>query len=256
MKSIFVFILSTYHLLVFSQQNVREVQIEYQLFCNTNQATKLFTTLYANNNTAIYQEKYSTAEDWQEHATKLPEGAKRFGGTDPDDPYLKIDSNSKKIFFFDIISNNNFLVEDNYPNFIWDITSETKNIAGYSCIKATTSYRGRTWVAWFTPQIPISFGPWKLCGLPGLIVEAYDTDNKYTFKPVKIEFKKNDILKKDFATLMQTKNTKPITYQQFLKDTEEVNENLHAKLNDNPDITITRIPFPREGMELKFEWEE
>ena len=249
----FVFSLQT--LIALSQQESKEIQVEYQLFCDTNQATKLFTTLYANYNTAVYQEKYSTAEDWQEHAKKLPEGAKRFGGTDLQDSYLKIDSNNKKIFFFDIIANNNFLVEDSYPDFHWNITSETKDIAGYSCIKATTSYRGRTWVAWFTPQIPVSFGPWKLFGLPGLIVEAYDTDNKYTFKPIKIEFIKNDILKKDFATLMETKNTKPITYQQFLKDTEEFNDNLINDVKD-PNVTITRIPFPREGEELKFEWEE
>jgi len=255
MKLLMTFIFSLQNLIAFSQQESKEIQVEYQLFCDTNQATKLFTTLYANSNTAVYQEKYSTAEDWQEHAKKLPEGVKRFGATDPDDSYFKIDSNSKKIFFFDIIASNNFLVEDNYPDFNWNITSETKNIAGYPCIKATTSYRGRTWVAWFTPQIPISFGPWKLFGLPGLIVEAYDTDNKYTFKPIKIEFKKNDILKKDFATLMETKNTKPITYQQFLKDTEEFNDNLINDVRDS-NVTITRIPFPREGEELKFEWEE
>jgi len=41
-----------------------------------------------------------------------------------------------------------------------------------------------------------------------------------------------------------------------LNDREELNENLYARVNDNPDTTITRIPFPCEGMELKYEWEE
>ena len=51
----------------------------------------------------------------------------------------------------------------------WDISDESKEIIGYQCFKATTDYRGRRWTAWFTPEIPIQDGPWKLCGLPGLI---------------------------------------------------------------------------------------
>jgi len=256
MKLLIALVFSLQTLIALSQQESKEIQVEYQLFYNTNLPTTLFATLSANSNIAIYQEKYSTSQDWEEHTVKAPEGAKRFGGTDLYDPYLKIDSKIKEILFFDKVSSTNFLVKDSYQDFVWNITSETKDVAGYSCTKATTTYRGRAWIAWFTPQIPISFGPWKLFGLPGLIVEAYDTDNKYAFKSIKIEFKQNTILQKDFATLMETKNTKPITYQKFLKDTDELSENLYMRVNDNPDITITRIPFPREGLELKFEWEQ
>lgn len=61
------------------------------------------------------------------------------------------------------------------------IDDSTKTILGYECIMATTDYHGRKWVAWFTPEIPMNAGPWKLLGLPGLILEAVDNTNQHQF---------------------------------------------------------------------------
>ncbi|MDE5887847.1 MAG: GLPGLI family protein [Muribaculaceae bacterium] len=63
----------------------------------------------------------------------------------------------------------------------WSIESDTKEILGYECIKATCDYRGRHWTAWFAPEVPFKEGPWKLAGLPGLVLEAYDTNSDYHF---------------------------------------------------------------------------
>lgn len=65
---------------------------------------------------------------------------------------------------------------------VWEISDESKEILGYQCFKATADYRGRRWTAWFAPEIPIQEGPWKLCGLPGLILEAYDEKRDYSFE--------------------------------------------------------------------------
>lgn len=54
----------------------------------------------------------------------------------------------------------------------WEIGDSTINILGYECLKAEADYHGRHWIAWFTSEIPVSFGPWKLRGLPGLILKA------------------------------------------------------------------------------------
>lgn len=64
----------------------------------------------------------------------------------------------------------------------WEISDETKEILGYQCFKATSDFRGRGWTAWFTPEIPVHDGPWKLCGLPGLILLAHDTNEEYRFE--------------------------------------------------------------------------
>lgn len=52
------------------------------------------------------------------------------------------------------------------------IEDSTKNILGFECIMAKTDYYGRTWKVWFSPEIPVYDGPWKLHGLPGLILSA------------------------------------------------------------------------------------
>ena len=67
---------------------------------------------------------------------------------------------------------------------VWQIQSETKEVMGYSCQLATCDFRGRQWYAWFSTDIPINEGPWKLFGLPGLVLEAYDSKKHYAYEAV------------------------------------------------------------------------
>lgn len=69
----------------------------------------------------------------------------------------------------------------------WKIESEKKKIHNYFCQKATTFFLGRKYIAWFTPEIPVSEGPWKFYGLPGLILEVFDENRNYHFECVGIE---------------------------------------------------------------------
>lgn len=76
--------------------------------------------------------------------------------------------------------------EDVLPKITWSMGEEMKNILGYNCQKATGSLYGREWIVWFTMDIPVSDGPWLLCGLPGLILEAYDSENIFRFTTIEL----------------------------------------------------------------------
>jgi len=169
--------------------------------------------------------------------------------------YLKTDNAKKEMLLFDIIQEP-FLIKDAYHEFKWNISSETKTTGGYKCIKAITSYRGRQWTAWFTPQVAIPFGPWKLHGLPGLIVEAYDAENEHSYKALKTEFKTSTLFDAAFASLVKTRNKKPITYQQFLTERKEMFTNINLAMQAESRTTESKDLDIRLGPELKYEWEE
>lgn len=69
----------------------------------------------------------------------------------------------------------------------WQITSDTATILGYQCQKATATFRGRNYEAWFSPEIPVNDGPWKFFGLPGLILKVTDTGKIFSFVCVGME---------------------------------------------------------------------
>ncbi|MCI2082672.1 MAG: GLPGLI family protein [Bacteroidales bacterium] len=68
----------------------------------------------------------------------------------------------------------------------WTILPDKEKILGYECMKATTSYKGRDYVAWFTPDVPVSIGPWKFDNLPGLILKVWDTKGFFSWEAVGI----------------------------------------------------------------------
>ena len=67
----------------------------------------------------------------------------------------------------------------------WDISPQTSDFNGSKVQKATVNFGGRIWTAWFAPEIKISDGPYKLSGLPGLILKLEDDKGDYKFNFVK-----------------------------------------------------------------------
>jgi len=89
------------------------------------------------------------------------------------------------------------LNDNNIP--VWTITNETKEISGYTCIKATGIYKdiinskkSYPIEAWFTPELAYPIGPYQNVGLPGLVVYAV-FNNFQIYKLEKIKFNDNTI---------------------------------------------------------------
>lgn len=93
-----------------------------------------------------------------------------------------IDFSVQKINIVKKVGTADFIVIGDFSQPVWQIEDETKQIAGYSCQKATTTFKGRNYEAWFCPDIPLSYGPWKLNGLPGLILSAQDDKGEVVFE--------------------------------------------------------------------------
>jgi GLPGLI family protein len=86
----------------------------------------------------------------------------------------------KNTMWSNILYRKQIYVKEIAPKINWIIEKDTKKIGTFLCKKATTSFRGRNYIAWFATEISLPYGPWKLNGLPGLILEAYDT-NKFVY---------------------------------------------------------------------------
>lgn len=80
-----------------------------------------------------------------------------------------------------------FRYEEDIPNLEWELTDSVTNVLGYVCQSAKCNFRGREWTAFYTEDIPIAEGPWKLHGLPGLIMKASDENGQYTFECIGIK---------------------------------------------------------------------
>lgn len=76
----------------------------------------------------------------------------------------------------------NYLIEETAPKINWKISKDTASFSGVKCQKAVANFKGRNWIAWFAPELPFQSGPWKLNGLPGLIIEAHDEKNEVKFQ--------------------------------------------------------------------------
>ena len=63
----------------------------------------------------------------------------------------------------------------------WTLTEDTLTISGLPCHRATGKLYGKQWTAWYTEEMPSSAGPWKLRGLPGLIIKAEDAEGIHCF---------------------------------------------------------------------------
>ncbi|MGI4804107.1 MAG: GLPGLI family protein, partial [Janthinobacterium lividum] len=77
---------------------------------------------------------------------------------------------------------NDYLTEELLPTINWKISRDTLTISGLHCQKANAVFKGRNYEAWFCPSLPFHSGPWKLQGLPGLIVAASDSKREVQFK--------------------------------------------------------------------------
>jgi len=90
--------------------------------------------------------------------------------------------NKQKLLTVDEQMFNSYAIEGPIPAIDWKISGDTATFGGLHCQKANGHFKGRDYIAWFCPDLPVHAGPWKLNGLPGVIVDARDLKNEVIFK--------------------------------------------------------------------------
>jgi len=152
-----------------------------------------------------------------------------------------------------------FTVEDTWVKINWKIKNKFKKIGKYKCQKAVGEFRGRTYTAWFTEEIPLQYGPWKLFGLPGLILEAEDSEKMFVAKFKEIKYPCNCEFNFEKPKAEESKTLKEyVEYRDNISD--YVFRKMKSKIPRNIGVNLRQKPKSKDGRKYRdektFEWEE
>lgn len=142
---------------------------------------KVFTTLYFNSTQSKYEDSEEKAEPDDE------------GYSWRKDVYsIHRDFANNRIHDAIQILGKTYIIDDSLRAQDWKIMNDMKEVAGHVCMNAywEDTLKQQKILVWFALDIPVSAGPERLCGLPGLILEADVNDGGMLITADKIEMKK------------------------------------------------------------------
>lgn len=140
----------------------------------------------------------------------------------PSNYYLNVKTH--QLIFKEGIAFKAIVAQEDQITIDWKILNETKKIGNFICQKATAAFKGNNYIAWFSTDIPVPFGPWKLHGLPGLILECNDETNFFQVKATKIHLNTDC---KELTEKMKKANLKnPVSMKKYLELRNNENEDI------------------------------
>jgi GLPGLI family protein len=152
-----------------------------------------------------------------------------------------------KIYIETKIGLKTYKIENTLQEIKWTVFPEMKKIGNYECQKASSYFGGRNYEVWFTKELPFQDGPWKLHGLPGLILEAYDTNKEICFYFKEIVKKENvDITIRSFLNSPYSISTNIEDLNRIKKAFEIDPEGVIISQAPNARIYIKNIDNPTE----------
>ncbi|TCP28159.1 GLPGLI family protein [Tenacibaculum skagerrakense] len=156
------------------------------------QGTKTYN-LYFKNNESIFKEEKRLKVD---NSRKKMDLVSIFAGKGK----YYYNRKSNEILIEKEVIGEDFIVKSS-PDYNWNLTQETKKIGNYNCYKATTTQivitekgekKEKPIVAWYSPDLPISFGIKDFQGLPGATIFLNEQTIIYSLSEVKFNFLDED----------------------------------------------------------------
>lgn len=143
---------------------------------------------------------------------------------------------SNRLTVHSVITPYRYTYEEKINAIAWILTDESKEVCGYLCMKATGTYGGREWIAWYTPEVAIPFGPWKIVGLPGLVMSAEDTEGLHHFTAIQFRTASGDIATSELPEEIKT------TREKFISSKNRFEQNPMANLPSEAvsDMTVLK----------------
>ena len=170
--------------------------------------------------------------------------------------YLFLDSNKNEAISYEDFARIFYKITDVFPKFQWQLENEFKEVNNIKVQKAIGKYRGKVWEVWFAETIPYSFGPRKLNGLPGVILEAKDQSGKISIKASKIEFDAEC----EICNIPDNKKIIEVTYKDYLMIQDEFYNNIEKDVDRDVMVIYKKKSFLLEELvfefPIKFLWEE
>ncbi|MDO4163368.1 MAG: GLPGLI family protein [Bacteroides sp.] len=205
--------LDVFYRMSFKKDTTQQVTTDDLMTLRIGKRTSIFFS-----NTSYTIDSLLTSPDGQSlQMDIISNGSKKYGKRIVSYTVLK-DFGKNEIEFTDNVGGDHYRYTEAIPELRWQIASDKKEIGDFQCQKATCTFRGRRYEAWFTTDLPINNGPWKFQGLPGLIVEVYDANREYAF--VYVGHKQSDSpicsLPHKYITTDRLKYQK--AYRNFIKD--------------------------------------
>lgn len=206
----------------FKEETMLRIGKGMSLYCSI---PRFYRDSLMHNNPGLYfqMEAASFEKDPREHDRTTLERSGRYGS------FIYKNYPEGKITETAYFEMQDWRYEEDWEKPEWEISDETKEILGYQCFKATADYRGRRWTAWFAPEIPVQDGPWKLCGLPGLILEAVDNHREFHF--IANGLMQNGISEVGFLCYREKRGVRKVTRDKFFNSWwKYANSNFGAKM--------------------------
>ena len=210
-KTFNIFFLALFIISVNIQSQEKGLYIEYDLFLEHESHIKRTEIVKATETNSISSLVMNINSVKLDVKTKMEEKqTKRIEKTQ----YFK-DYQENILYSKDELKSIPAYVKENLLQFQWKLTGETKNIIGYDCQGATTTFRGREYTAYFTTKVPFKAAPFKFYGLPGVILEVTSKDGIIKFEATSLKVQPKEEITNPF------KDKELITWDEFASQYEK-----------------------------------